>query len=270
MRSSLSFFLILISNFIPVESRAENLFFTDPIEPLWDDDLVPEKTEFFDIDFNSGIVPTNEYSVIDPLGQPWDSTELTETIFDDPGPGFDPEDPFYNDENPLAWENEFVDANPFYNGENPLAWENEFVDADPVSLAALPSSCQAQEFGLTSGILRARSGEVCVPNQAGDFGLPLDLGTEAWFRRVPQRNPAPPPPGQKPPPPPGIYPPPENVPELSQDAFSELVQQVETEKKRCPREFPRRCCSDHIAGYQVRYSITPIHFIFRGSCPSSM
>jgi hypothetical protein len=251
MRSSVSFFLILISNLIPFKSRAENLFFTNPIEPLWDNDLVPEETEFLDIGFNSGIDPTNEYSVIDPLDQHWDSTELTETIFDDPGPGFHPEDPFYNH-------------------ENSLAWENEFVDADPVSLAALPSSCQAQEFGLTSGILRARSGEVCVPNQAGDFGLPLDLGTEAWFRRIPQRNPAPPPPGKKPPPPPGIYPTPENVPELSQDAFSELVQEVETENKRCPREFPRRCCSDHIAGYQVRLSITPIHFIFRGSCPSSM
>jgi hypothetical protein len=258
MRSSLSLFLILISNFISLKSRAENLFFTNPDEPLgddvlfplWDDDLIPQETEPFDIGLNSDIVPTNEYSVIDPLDQPWDLTELTETIFDDASPVSDPEDPFgYHDEN----------------------WENDLVDADQGSLAALPSSCQAQEVGLTSGVLRARSGEVCVPNQAEDFGLPLDLGTEAWFRRFfPQRDPTPQPPGQKPPPPPGIFRIPENVPELSQDDFSELSEEVDTEKKRCPRKFPLRCCSDHIAGHQVRYSITPIHFIFRRNCPSSM
>lgn len=125
-----------------------------------------------------------------------------------------------------------------------IATNTGLDDTNPVaSSALLESSCQVEENGQVKDVLRARDGPAC---KTENFNLPLDFGTDSWWRRLlPPRKPATKP-GSSPAP--GILEP-QNVPIISPDTYRGYFNEI-NEERRCPKEFPIRCCSGYVTGYQ--------------------
>jgi hypothetical protein len=151
-----------------------------------------------------------------------------------------------------------------------VPWDDGFVSANPPDLATPQKSCQAEEDSQISDVLQARDAQVCLPKEAEGLGLPLDLGTEPWWRRFfPLTEPTTE--SDKKPPPSrhtSSISDPQNVPEISPDSFRELSEEFEREKK-CPREFPIRCCSDYVLGYRFSYQTRAVYFIKFDDCAES-
>lgn len=213
------------------------------MSPFSDGDLfLPEGAESIDhtqgfsanTGLNLDVIISNPAQTIPDLNDP--ALNPNELIFDSDNLGFDPNFPISD-----------IDT---YS----IASNDDFVDADLL----IESSCHVGKDGQTSDVLRARDGNPCLPSKAEDFGLPLDLGTDSWWRRLlPQKKPSPPSI-------PGV----QDVPQISPDTFREFSEEVGQEPK-CPREFPIPCCSNYASGYQASFQVKTIYFIAAEDCAAS-
>lgn len=214
------------------------------MSPFSDGDLfLPEGAESIDhtegfsanTTLNSDVIISNPAQTISDLNVP--ALNPSELIFDSDNLGLNQNFPISN-----------IDTHS-------IASNDDFVDADLLT----ESSCQFKEDGQTNDVLRARDEKPCLPSKAEDFGLPLDLGTDSWWRRVfPSKKPS------STPSIPGL----QDVPQISPDSFKGLSEEVGQEQK-CPREFPIRCCSNYASGYQAEYQIRTIYFIAVEDCVAS-
>ena len=148
-----------------------------------------------------------------------------------------------------------------------IATNAELGHTDPAaSSSLLESSCRVEGNGQINDVLRARDSPAC---KTEDLNLPLDFGTDSWWRKLfPPKKPASKP-GLSPVP---GGPNPQNVPMITPDIFKGFFNEID-EERRCPKEFPIRCCSGYVMGYQAGLQeglqFRTIYFIGHDDCVPS-
>lgn len=237
-----------------IASQAEDLFSSNAGECVFNGNLSPpteDETIYHslgssaNIAFNPDLFPSGTEQTISDLKDP--ASNSNELFFDSPSLDYDPNIPI-------------SDLNRYAT----IATNTGFDDPDLIANSALLESfCQVEENGQINDVLRARDNPAC---KTEDFNLPLDFGTDSWWRRIfPARKPAPKP-GSSPLP--GVLEP-DNVPMISPEIYKGFFNEVD-EERRCPKEFPIRCCSGYVMGYQAAVQYRTIYFIGSEDCVPGM